>query len=127
MLARLRGLGTILALLALLLQTGVPLAHQPLVMGSFAPGLGMPMCHVATGAASDKSGGATPSAPGKIAYCPICLGLLADASGCLPNAVAAGLALAPPEVVALRLPPGKVGRTRERAYASQPRAPPALA
>src|SRR5665213_2592618 len=100
-----RSLGTILALFALLLQAGVALAHQPLLVGAFAPGVGLAMCHVATGNAPEKSGGTGPSAPDKVAFCSICLGLQASASFCLPVPAVAGLARALPQAVKLALPP----------------------
>src|SRR5665213_2630515 len=121
-----RSLGTILALFALLLQAGVALAHQPLLVGAFAPGVGLAMCHVASGNAPEKSGGTAPSAPDKVAFCSICLGLQASASFCLPVPAVAGLARALPQAVKLALPPDPIRAMRIPALSSQPRAPPTL-
>jgi hypothetical protein len=116
-----RRFGAFLGVLALLLQMGVPLAHDPLGLGAMGPWLDAPLCHAGGSGGTDQ-----PAAPEKSGLCPICLGLAANACFVAPPA-AAGVALVvlpttqppPPSAIA---PPGYA-----RGDPAQPRGPPALA
>jgi hypothetical protein len=120
-----RRLGALLAIFALVLQLGLPLAHDPIGLGLAAPLLGAPLCHV--GASGAGGHAPLPAAPGQGALCPICLGLAAASSAVLPpdpgSAALAALSTdAPPLLRPAAAPPSPVLHG-----AAQPRAPPALA
>ena len=119
-----RGIGALAGMLALLLQLGVPLAHDPAGLGPLAPLLGVAMCHVgAGGTAGSPRGDSTPSAPRNATLCPICLGLQATASFLAPPAagfVAVASLPAPPPLSQ----PGIVQDLHAPGSPAQPRAPP---
>lgn len=115
-----RRLGAFLGVLALLLQMGVALAHDPLRLGAAVPWLGAPLCHVGGNGNTGQ-----PSAPGKSAVCPLCLGLAGNACFITPQAVA-GMAVAALPAPAPPLPPSTVPRRSARGDPVQPRGPPAL-
>jgi len=130
-LARLRRAGAVrrasalLASLALLLQLGVPLAHDPVGLGTFAPWLGAPLCH----AGSDTANRSLPSdqpapADRKSSLCPICVSLQVSGSFVAPPA---GISLV--AVAITRASPAPPRAAPYLAYAfgftSQPRGPPA--
>lgn len=119
-----RRASALLATLALLLQLGVPLAHDPIGLGSFAPWLGTALCHAGSDAAhrSAPAQNPTPADP-KGSLCPICvslqasLGFIAPPAGASVSAVALlPLPLVPPRTT-LRL-------AHAPGFTSQPRAPP---
>jgi hypothetical protein len=117
-----RRFGALLAIFALVLQLGLPLAHDPIGLGFAAPLVGAPLCHVGAGGHAPL-----PASPGQGALCPICLGLAAASSAVLPpdpgtTIVAALSADAPPPLPLAAAPPLPVLHG-----AVQPRAPPALA
>ena len=114
-----RRLGAFLGVLALLVQMGVSLAHEPVALGAAAPLFGAPLCHVGGG------GGSQPPAPEKSAVCPICLSVAANACFVAPPGPA-GLALAAPAAAPLPLPLTSTPRRSARGDPAQPRGPPAL-
>jgi hypothetical protein len=119
-----RRLGVILGMLALLLQMGVPLAHDPVGLGALAPWLGLPLCHAGGDSTADH-GPAAP-APGTSALCPICFGLAAGAALIAPPAAGGIVVAALPQ---MPLPPASdtAPDRRVRSGPAQPRAPPGFA
>jgi len=115
-----RRLGAFLGVLALLLQMGVPLAHDPMGLGALGPFIGAPLCHVGGG------GGDQPAAPDKGALCPICLGLAASACFIAPPSQP-GIALAALPAAPLPPPSAPAPPHFSRGDPAQPRGPPALA
>jgi hypothetical protein len=116
-----RRLGAFLGMLALLLQMGVPLAHDPMGLGALDPLLGAPLCHVGGSSGTDQ-----PAAPDKSALCPICLGLAANACFLAPPSQP-GIALAALPAIAPPLPSDPAPPHFHRGDPAQPRGPPALA
>ncbi|HUK60407.1 MAG TPA: DUF2946 family protein [Stellaceae bacterium] len=112
-------LGAFLGILALLLQLGVPLAHEPL-----AQGFASPLCHVG-GIGADRHVPA-PASSDHGALCPICLGLAAAASALVPPDPASGLILAALPSAPLTAWPASAEAAPTPHRAAQPRAPPAV-
>ncbi|HXQ51766.1 MAG TPA: DUF2946 family protein [Stellaceae bacterium] len=117
-----RSAGALLGILALLFQMGVPLAHDPLVLGAAAPWLGIPVCHV--GMPQDTP--SAPTQPDRLAPCAVCLGLAASACLVLPPA-AGGIVLAASPAPSTLAPPAFERPARDVGGFAQPRAPPVLA
>jgi hypothetical protein len=119
-----RRVSALLAMLALLLQLGVPLAHDPIGLGAVAPWLGAALCHAGSDAAHRSAPAQDPApADPKASLCPICislqasLGFIAPPAGATVSSVALlPLPLVPPRTT-LRL-------ARALGFTSQPRAPP---
>ena len=116
-----RRLGAVLGVLALVLQMAVPLAHDPVGLGTLGAVLGVPLCHAGGSGGSDQ-----PAAPDKGALCPICLGLAASACFLSPPAQP-GIALAALPAAPLPPPADRAPRRTARGDPAQPRGPPALA
>jgi hypothetical protein len=125
-LARLRraGLARRLAgfcgMLAVVIQFGLPILHEPAALIAAAPWFGVPICHVG------GTGTADPALPSdqKPGLCPICLGLQATATA-LPPPDAGLIALASPPVSQPLLPiRDRVRKDHEPGSFAQPRAPP---
>lgn len=122
----LRQVGALLGVLALLLQMGVALAHDPTGLAALAPGLGLPLCHVASGdRTADPS--QAPAAPNKSAICPLCLGLAAGAAFISPPAIGGVAIAASPQTALPHLPDIASPRHDRRGRPAQPRGPPTLA
>ena len=109
-----RHLGAFLAMLALLLQMGVPLAHDPTGLA----GLGAPLCHVGA-----RGGAQQPAQGGASVACPLCLAIAAGANLAPPPA-AGIIAVAAPLAEALPPPADAPPRVAARFTPSQPRGPP---
>jgi hypothetical protein len=109
------------ALLALIIQMSVAVAHDPL---EGALGWGVPLCHAGGASAGHP---AAPAPPAGAPLCPVCVGLAACSAAVLPPPVlgAPMLAFAPVPVVF------RAAASEILAYppvsTAQPRAPPALA
>jgi len=119
--ALVRRLAGCCGMLAIALQLGLAVAHDPSGLGAAMPWLGAAICHFG------GDGTAPAGAPGdqKSGICPICLGLQATASALMPPEIGSVLAT----LVPVSGPPWPV---RERAFvrassdgSAQPRAPPA--
>jgi hypothetical protein len=119
-----RVVGAFLGVLALLLQMGVALAHDPAGLATGAPGLGLPLCHAGGDGAAGPAHG--PPAPGKAAVCSLCLGLAAGA-GLMPPPAIPGVAIAALPQLALPRPPESAPQLHTRGGPAQPRGPPSLA
>jgi hypothetical protein len=119
-----RIVGAFLGVLALLLQMGVALAHDPAGMAAGAPWLGLPLCHAGSDGAAAPAHG--PSAPGKAAVCSLCLGLAAGA-GLVPPPAIAGISVAASSQPALPRRPERARQAHARGGPAQPRGPPSLA
>ncbi len=120
-----RRFGAFLALAALVLQLGLPLAYCPIELGFAGPIPGAPLCHVGGGGAGGHA--PLPASSGQGTLCPICLGLVAASSTVLPpdpgGAVLAAVLAGP----SLPLPPREAHRALAPRRAAQPRAPPVFA
>lgn len=120
-----RSVSACLAVLALMLQLGVPLAHDPVGMGAFAPWLGTALCH-AGGGTADRPLPANHPAPSdpKAYLCPICISMQASGSFVAPPAGASVVAALPPPQPP-SFPPMAVPIAHAPGFTAQPRAPPA--
>jgi hypothetical protein len=127
LLARLRrtGLARSLAgfcgMLAVVIQLGVPIAHDPAGLGSASPWLGAAICHF-----GGREGTTTPGVPAgqKSELCPICLGLQATAAALIaPDAGAIALASRPASQL-LPLIRDAARSGHDPGQPAQPRAPP---
>ena len=117
-----RRVSAFVALYALLLQLAVPLAHDPIGIGTFAPWLDAPLCH---------AGNSVPAAPGdqtpvgtQSHLCPLCVSLQACGSFIAPLAGAGLVAVLPPAMRPAPLP-APVRLTHASGFTPQSRAPPA--
>jgi hypothetical protein len=117
-----RAVGVVLGALALLLQMGVALAHDPLGRGTALPWLGVPLCHVG----APQGNPSAPTPPDQAAPCPICLGLAASAALVLPPVVPGVVPVSLPVPLA-SVPPAIVRHARDVDGRAQPRAPPVFA
>ena len=120
-----RRTSALVTMLALLVQLSVPLAHDPVGLGTFASWLDAPLCHAGGDPANRTSPANAPTpADSKCLLCPICISLQANASFIAPPADASL-----PAVAVTRVSPVPPHATPRLAYAfgfiSQPRAPPA--
>jgi hypothetical protein len=125
-LARLRraGLARRLAgfcgMLAVVIQLGLPILHDPAGLIAAAPWFGVPICHVGGGG---TSGPALPSDQ-KSGLCPICLGLQATATALIPPDPGLIAEVSLPAAQPLPPIPATVRTGRDPGSPAQPRAPP---
>lgn len=120
-----RSLGALLAMLALLLQLGVPAAHDPVGLGAVVPWLGSALCRAGSDAANRFPPADNPApSDRKTDLCPVCVLLQACSSFIVPPIHASLVAALP-----LSIPPVPPHAAVLIAYLSgftaQPRAPPA--
>jgi hypothetical protein len=119
-----RSVSALVALWALLLQLAVPLAHDPLGIGTFTPWLDAPLCHAGIAATIPSAPGTPLPADTQSHLCPLCVALQACGSFIMPLVGAGLAAIVLPALPPAPLPAG-VRLTHAPGFTAQSRAPPA--